>query len=36
MGWTLLLASAKAGEGVEALFEELAARMLAEKGSYGG
>jgi small GTP-binding protein len=30
LGWTLLLTSAKSGEGVEALFEGLAVRMLQE------
>jgi len=28
MGWTLLLTSAKSGEGIEELFQELAGRML--------
>jgi len=28
MGWTLLLTSAKSGEGIEELFQELAERML--------
>jgi hypothetical protein len=31
MGWTLLLTSAKTGEGVEELFEGLAARILLER-----
>ncbi len=30
-GWTFLLTSAKTGEGVEALFQELAGRLLTEK-----
>lgn len=32
LGWSFLLTSAKTGEGVEALFGELAGRMLQEKG----
>lgn len=35
MGWTLLLTSAKTGEGVEALFEGLAVRMLEAKDDRG-
>ncbi len=35
LGWTLLLTSAKSGEGVEALFEGLAMRMLRERESDG-
>jgi len=35
LGWTLLLTSAKTGEGVEALFEGLAVRMLQEKEGHG-
>jgi small GTP-binding protein len=35
LGWTLLLTSAKTGEGVEALFEELAQRMLQESDKSG-
>jgi len=35
LGWTLLLTSAKTGEGVEALFEGLAVRMLEEKDDRG-
>ncbi len=34
-GWTMLLTSAKSGEGVETLFEELAGRMLQEKDDRG-
>jgi small GTP-binding protein len=34
MGWTLLLTSAKSGEGVESLFQELAARLLQAQESY--
>ena len=34
-GWTLLLTSAKTGEGVEELFERLAARMLHEREAHG-
>ncbi len=33
-GWPLLLTSAKTGEGVDALFTELAARMLEPGGTY--
>jgi small GTP-binding protein len=32
-GWPLLLTSAKSGEGVEELFQGLAARLLEEKGN---
>ena len=35
LGWTFLLTSAKTGEGVEELFQELAVRMLQEKESHG-
>ncbi len=35
LGWTFLLTSAKTGEGVEALFVELAGRMLQEGESHG-
>jgi len=35
LGWTLLLTSAKTGEGVEALFEGLAVRMLQAQESHG-
>ena len=31
LGWPLLLTSAKSGEGVEELFQELASRLLREK-----
>jgi small GTP-binding protein len=34
LGWTLLLTSAKTGEGVEELFQELAARMLQQQESH--
>jgi small GTP-binding protein len=35
LGWTFLLTSAKTGEGVEQLFQELAARMLQEMKDRG-
>jgi small GTP-binding protein len=35
LGWTLLLTSAKTGEGVEGLFVELAQRMLEERDERG-
>lgn len=35
LGWSFLLTSAKTGEGVEALFEGLAVRMLQEQDSRG-
>jgi small GTP-binding protein len=35
LGWTFLLTSAKTGEGVEELFEELAERMLQESDKRG-
>lgn len=31
MGWTLLLTSAKSGEGIEELFQDLAGRMLENR-----
>jgi len=34
-GWPMLLTSAKSGEGVEELFQELASRLLQEKESHG-
>jgi GTPase SAR1 family protein len=35
LGWTFLLTSAKTGEGVEVLFEELAGRMLQDSYERG-
>jgi len=35
LGWTLLPTSAKTGEGVEDLFQGLAARLLGEKEGHG-
>ena len=35
LGWPLLLTSAKTGEGVEELFQGLAARLLREKENHG-
>jgi small GTP-binding protein len=35
LGWTMLPTSAKSGEGVEELFQELASRLLQEKAAHG-
>jgi small GTP-binding protein len=34
LGWSILLTSAKSGEGVEELFQELASRLLREKEAH--
>ena len=34
LGWPMLLTSAKSGEGVEELFQELASRLLREKEAH--